>query len=443
VSPAHAGAKYIFLFIGDGMGVAQRNAAEMYLSGMRKIQGDKEEREFQLVMNSLPVLGFIRTNSLSGVTDSAAAGTALATGRKVKNGVIAMNPDTGENFISVAEAVHRRGMKVGIVTSAFLQDATPAVFYGHASKRTERYKLGLQLADSGFEYFGGAGFNKPQGNNNKSRDLYGIAESKGYAIVKNLDEFPSLEKVIAIHPKLSGGYMPWVIDKPQSPSLADFVDYGIKRLDGYNGFFIMVEGGKIDLACHANDAAASVHETLAFDEAIARAVAFMESRPESTLIVVTSDHETGGMTLEPSKTTAEVLYRALSPRQGSYSTFEKRISPKKDAKITDYMDMAQKFFGSGVTLTPAIQSAFRLSMMPQNERKTAEPNYAKLYGPYDPFTMACVKEADAQAGITWTSYYHTGKDVPISAAGAGAELFSGEYENTGVRDRILAVLDGY
>ena len=164
---AEGTAKYIFLFIGDGMGTAQRNAAEMYLAGMREARGDVMPREAQLAMNVLPVQGFIRTDSLSGITDSAAAGTALATGHKAQNGAVAMNPKSGENFVSIAERAHRKGMKTGIVTSSFFQDATPAVFYGHAKKRTEHYSLGIQLTGSGYEYFGGGGFRNPKGSDKK------------------------------------------------------------------------------------------------------------------------------------------------------------------------------------------------------------------------------------------------------------------------------------
>ncbi|MDR1136991.1 MAG: hypothetical protein LBK91_01595, partial [Synergistaceae bacterium] len=100
----------------------------------------------------------------------------------------------------------------------------------------------------------------------------------------------------------------------------------------------------------------------------------------------------------------------------------------------------QKFFGSGVKRTPDVEHAFRVSMTAKNKRDALDPRHKKLYGPYDPFTMACVKEADGLAGIAWTTYYHTGKNVPISAIGAGAGFFSGEYENTGVYDRIIAAM---
>ncbi|MDR3164657.1 MAG: alkaline phosphatase [Synergistaceae bacterium] len=435
-------AKYIFLFIGDGMGTAQRNAAEVYLAGMREAQGDVAPREAQLTMNLLPVQGFIRTDSLSGVTDSAAAGTALAAGRKTQNGAVAMNPKSGENFVSIAQTARRMGMKTGIVTSSFLQDATPAVFYGHAKKRTEHYALGIQLIDSGYEYFAGGGFRNPKGRDKKSADLYGIAASKGYAVIRDLGKPPAAEKVIAVHPKASNGYMPWVIDERGGPSLADLVDYGIERLDGHDGFFMMVEGAKIDLACHAHDAASAVRETIAFDEAVGRAVKFMERRPEPTLIVVTGDHETGGMTLGSLEEMKNTVYDTLSFQQGSYSVFERRTASQKGEKMTDGVNAAKKFFGPWIIVTPDIEKAFKLSAMDTKKRKTAAANYDKLYSAYDPFTIACMASSNSYCGITWTTFSHTGKHVPVSAAGIQAELFAGEYENTGICDRILSAMDG-
>ncbi|MDR3279263.1 MAG: alkaline phosphatase, partial [Synergistaceae bacterium] len=432
-SEADAGAKYVFMFIGDGMGAAQRNAAEIYLGGARRAAGDDAPRDAQLVMNSLEQSGFITTDSLSGVTDSAAAGTALATGRKTINGAVAMDPKTGEKFTSIARMAHKMGMKVGIVTSAFLQDATPAVYYGNAPKRTDHYSLGTQLADSGFEYFGGGGFINPRGKDKKNRDLYEVAASKGYSVIKGTTDAPASGKVIAVHPRLSGGGMPWVIDRAAGPSLADFTDLGIKLLYGEDGFFMMVEGGKIDLACHANDAAASIYETIAFDEAVGRAVLFAREHPDDTLIIVTSDHETGGMTFDPNAVSGEALYAALSPRQGSYAAFERKISPKQGADIGPYLEMARSFFGPGVAKTPAVEKAFKSSMTAKKSRQSLDPQYKKLYGPYDPFTMACVKASDAAAGITWTTYYHTGKNVPVSASGgASSPDFTGEFDNTGI-----------
>jgi alkaline phosphatase len=331
-------------------------------------------------------------------------------------------------------------MKTGVVTPSFFQDATPAVFYGHAKKRTDHYSLGIQLTDSGYEYFAGGGFRNPKGRGKKNADLYDIASSKGYAVIRALGEPAAAGRVIAVHPKASNGYMPWVVDNRGGPSLADLVDYGIKTLDGQDGFFMMTEGGKIDLACHAHDAAAAVRETIAFDEAVERAYKFMETRPESTLIVVTGDHETGGMTLASLEHAENVVYDTLSTQQGSYSAVERRFSPKKGGKIADYAHSAKEFFGPWITVTPDIERAFKLSATDVNNRKTAEANYNKLYATYDPFTIACVDSSNARCGITWSTFGHTGKKVPVSAAGIKSELFAGEYENTGVYDRILSAM---
>ena len=436
-------AKFVFLFIGDGMGYVQRNAAESYLAGKRNAQGDAQVRTSQLLMNGLPVSGTIRTNSLSGVTDSGAAATALATGNKTINNAIGMNPKTGETFTSIARVAHNRGMKVGIVTSAFLQDATPVAFYGQTQKRTDHYALGLQLCESGFDYFGGGGFRNPTGRDKKSVSLLDVATKNGYTVTSDKAGIAALvpgHRTIAIHPKLSAGTMPWAIDGDEHGlPLSYFVRRGIELLQSNEGFFMMVEGGKIDLAGHANDAAATIHEVIAFDEALAVAMDFYHANPEETLIVVTSDHETGGMSMNTSIGPDE-FYRILSQQTGSYAAFERTISPKAGAKIDEYMVRAKKFFGDGVRTTEGVRNAFPMSMTAKDKRPAKDKDYKKLYGPYDPFTMACIREQNAAAGAAWTTFYHTGKDVAVTAVGIGAERFAGEYENTGVFDRLLEAM---
>jgi len=439
VTAAEGRARYVFLFIGDGMGVAHRDAAELYLAGKREFRGEAP-RAAHLAMNTLPVNGLVRTRLLSGIPDSAAAATAIATGRNVRNGVISMNPDTGERYQSIAAIARRSGMRIGIVTSIFLQDATAAAFYGHATSRGNRYDLGLQLIESGFEFFGGAGFSRPTGRDGNSRSLYDLAAARGYAIIRNLSENPSAEKVMAIHPNTRGGNMPWVIDDSRPPTLADFVDFGIKRLYGPDGFFMVVEGGLIDLAAHANDAATTIHEILALDDAVARALEFKRTRPYCTLIVVTGDHETGGMTFNAANINSVGFYRRLAMRQGSYARFERRISPNRNANLETYIRMAREFFGPFIYDTEAVRHAFRISMTPRERRAAVEPNYRRMFATYDPFTMASIKAADAAVGITWTTHFHTARDIPISAIGHGAELFAGEYGITEIFGKLLSAM---
>jgi alkaline phosphatase len=432
-SSAEAGARYVFFFIGDGMGAAQRNAAELYLAGMRSVIGDDAPRESQLAMNSLPEQGEINTSSKSGVTDSAAAGTALATGQKTTNGSIAMDGGGKGKFKSIAEIARENGMKVGIITTAFIQDATPAVFYAKAPKRTLYHAIGLQLTTSGFDYFAGGGF-REQAGGKKQESLIDAALASGYRVTSTLAEFQSLApggKAIAINPKTLSGYMPWAIDAGDGDiSLAAFVKKGIDMLDGDKGFFMMVEGGKVDLACHANDAASAIHEVIALDEAVLEALEFYRSRPDDTLIVVTSDHETGGMTLSSPHPDKVDFYRAMSRQRGSYSAFERKISPQSGAVIDRYLKNADDFFGGDIAATEAVRRAFADSMTPKKDRPVKDKDYQKRYGPYDPFTIACMREMNAAAGVSWSSFYHTGKPVPVSAIGAGSEAFAGVYDNT-------------
>lgn len=436
---ADAAAKYVFLFIGDGMGAMQRNAAEMYLAGLRDTKRDGTERTTQLIMNSLPTQAFIRTNSLDGVTDSAAAGTALATGQKTKNGTIAMDPTREKNLDSIAAIAKKNGMKVGIVTSAFLQDATPAAFYGHAPSRSQHYSIGGQLVESAFDYFGGGGFRNPTDKNKSRRSLLELAKERGYRIANTKAELLSLKPgagAIAIAPKLRAGSMPFAIDRdPADIGLADFVSKGIELLEGERGFFMMIEGGNIDIACHANDAAAAIHETIAFDDALGVAMKFYKAHPGETLIVVTADHETGGMNVATPPGEYKKLYAVLSAQRGSYAAFERTVSPGSGT-FDQLLANARKFFGDGLPAAETLRGGYRSSMIAPGKRPTKDSAYKRLYGPYDPFTMACVRETDARAGVSWTSFYHSGKAVPLSAIGAGAESFSGEYENAEVFHKL-------
>lgn len=445
-SAAEAGVKFVFLFIGDGMGAAQRNAAETYLAGERRLRGDETEREAQLAMNALPVQGAIRTNSLSGITDSAAAGTALATGHKTHNGAIGMNPKNGTKYPSIARIAQKRGMKVGIVTSAFLHDATPAAFYGHAEKRTMRETLIAQLTESGFDFFGGGGFKKPAAANKKSPAPRELATARGYRIADTEAAIRGLKpggKVIAIHPGVSAAYMPWAIDTGESGlSLADFTAKGIELLESDAGFFLMIEGGKIDLACHANDAGSAIREVIAFDRAIERALGFLAAHPLETLIVVTSDHETGGMTMSASPDEATAFYRAFSAQKGSYAAFERTVSPRGEAAYDKLLSRARAFFGAGLPSTQALREAFSVSMTPKDKRPTKDKAYKSRYATYDPFTVTSLREMNRAAGVTWTTFYHTGRDVPVSAIGAGAEAFGGEYENTEIFHKLEAAIEG-
>ena len=246
-------AKYVFLFIGDGMAEVQVAAA-----------GPEFER--------FPVRGRTTTHDIfRGVTDSAAAATAMATGHKTSSGVLGMNPLGTLSYASIAESARDAGYKVGIVTTVSLDHATPAAFYAKSARRDDYYGIARQIPASRFEYFGGGSLLKPE--------AFVLIATAGYAIVDDAATFRSLApgtppgsgKVVAVNAVLAGsGSMPYDIDRDSGDlSFADYVAKGIELLDGTAGFFMMAEAGKIDWACHANDAAAAIGEVRALDRAVA------------------------------------------------------------------------------------------------------------------------------------------------------------------------------
>ena len=283
--------KYVFLFIGDGMSLPQRQLAEQFVQ-------KTENRGLRI--NAMPYQAITTTHSANAfITDSAAAGTAFACGEKTNNGMLGVLPN-GDRLESVAEVAAKNGRKVGILTSVTINHATPAAFYAHNAGRGNAYEIGLDLVASGFDYFGGGGVD---GHNDTeaerySKSIYDLAKEAGYTVCRTESEIrglkPGTGKVLAAGNEAA---LPYAIDSTKGLRLPDFTKQAIELLDNPNGFFMMVEGGKIDWACHSNDGAAALFDTIEFDNAVAIAFEFAEKHPHDVLIMVTGDHETGALTL--------------------------------------------------------------------------------------------------------------------------------------------------
>ncbi|OHE67593.1 MAG: alkaline phosphatase, partial [Treponema sp. GWB1_62_6] len=443
--PSPAAAKYVFLFIGDGMSMSQVNAAEVYANAL----ASKDVNIKKLGFSKFPVAGLTTTyDAGSIITDSASAGTAIATGHKTLGGVINMDPTKTIPYKTIAEYARDAGMKVGIVSSVSIEHATPAVFYAKTPSRGNMYDIAVQLGKSGFDYFGGGGFNQPKGKNKDQPDAIELAKSAGYRFVNTRADFDALKpgagKVLAVNATLQdSSAMPYDMDRATDDlSLADYTSKGIELLsDDADGFFMMVEGGKIDWACHANDAGASIRDTLAFDAAVARAVAFAEKHPDETLIVVTGDHETGGMSIGFAGTQYTTFFDKIGPQKMSYVAFDAKVlkpykaaTAKGEAKLEDLVPAIEDAFGINVAALNQIQKeqlerAFMRSMGSETERSVKEEEYL-FYGGYEPLTVKITQILNQTAGIGWTSYSHTGVPVATFAKGAKQELFGGYYDNT-------------
>ena len=420
--------KYVFLFIGDGMSIPQRMTAEE----LARINTGKG-----LAINSMPHQALTTTRSAnSSITDSAASGTAIACGSKTNNGMIGMDPKGGR-LKSVAEVARDSGRKVGILTSVTLNHATPAAFYGHNRSRGNYYDLGLDLVESGFDFFGGGGIAECDNKKAKSYkgDIYEIAEGRGYTVVrKDMKALAALKpgcgKVIATG---ADGALMYNLDAPDSPRIADFTKKAIELLDNERGFFIMVEGGKIDWMCHANDAATVMAEVADFDNAVKVALEFARKNPRDTLVVVTGDHETGGLTMGFAGTAYNSYIDRLNAQKRSREAFnsasKKLAGGGKDIEFEDVIPLLSESFG--FVFDEDSESPLALSEAERGELEKAFGRWKKDVSK-GALSLAAAKILNNKAGLAWTSDAHTALPVETSAQGAGAEVFSGTIDNTDI-----------
>lgn len=433
-------AKYVFLFVGDGMAMPQLSAAEAYLSAK-----DGNEANFRkLAMSNFPAQGLTTTYSSNAlITDSAAAGTALATGFKTESGVISMDPTKEKELKTIAEMAKEAGKKVGIVSSVNLDHATPATFYSHAASRKNYYEINMEMAQSDFDYFAG-GMVRVDKTPEGEKSAHDVMAERGWTIATNREELLKADnstQVYAYNYGFVSNALKYDIDQTEEDvTLAEFTKKGIELLTGDEGFFMMVEGGKVDWACHANDAAASIKNTIAFDEAIQEAITFYNQYPEETLIIVTGDHETGGLTLGFAGTKYGSDYELIDNQTMSSEAFGHFVlKPFKeqygaDAKLEDLLPEIEKAYGltdySDYEMS-LLEDAFIQSMLERDQRDDSKGAFL-LYGGYEPLTITVTHIFNQRAGFAWTSYSHTGVPVPTFAMGVNQEMFNGYYDNTDI-----------
>ena len=273
--------KNIIFMIGDGMGLEQLSTA--WIVNNRHLN----------ITDNFPYVGLQWTYSASKlVTDSAAAGTALFTGSKTNNGMLAMSPD-GQPLETLPEYARSKGWKTGMSVVCRICDATPAAYAAHHANRDSLYSITSQMVDCGLDFISGGGLkwweNRPDG-----RDLTAEVEAKGYTFVKDLESLKAVEEgpVIALTAYTE---LPPALDRGTEHQEA--VLKALELLDdNKKGFFLMVEGSCIDDWCHANKVGFAVEEILDFDRTVG-AVLEWAAKDGETLVIVTADHSTGAMTL--------------------------------------------------------------------------------------------------------------------------------------------------
>lgn len=287
----------VILFVGDGMGPHQVSVANYVYY---KNTGEN------LCFYSLPTFSLVDTNNASGgVTDSAAAGTALATGKRTTNSVLGLNP-SGVPIKNVAEIAKELQKAVGIITDVAITDATPAAFVAHTNNRQNTKEISLAFLDLQPDVFMGMGlssFTKYGREQNKwdSRDLINEFSDLGYSINYNLSDLKktSNAKIVGLFQNIEYAFGRDSLYRTQ-PTLKDMTKKALEVLSqNENGFFLIVEAGWIDGSGHYNDIVGAIYDIFALNEAVKEALDFIQKDPD-TLIIVTADHETGGMSAVPS-----------------------------------------------------------------------------------------------------------------------------------------------
>ena len=415
--------KNVILMIGDGMGLAH------ICSGMYANQG-------QLTITNLKTCGFVRTQSANKfTTDSAASGTAYSTGKKTKNGALGMD-ENNQVIPNLPEKLSGYGYISGIVTTDNLDGATPAAFFAHQPERGMSKEIWADLPNSKLTFFSAGSyelFEKQAPNVQKEikKEFTIIEEPNDKAIKKSkkLGYLPTKSKTASVNEN-RGDFL------PSTTQMA--IDYLSSR--STNGFFLMVEGGKIDWACHGNDAATVFNEVKDMDDAIKVAYEFYKKHPKETLIVVTADHETGGIVLGTGKYALNL--KALQYQKHSADGLSRRISElrkSKGNKVT-WEDMKEflgeemgfwKQFPISWEQEKKLRDEFEQSFV-RNKVVFAESMYSKS----EPMAARAKEVMDQISMVGWVSGGHSAGYVPVFAIGAGSQLFGEKIDNTEIPKRI-------
>ncbi|MCK9192080.1 MAG: alkaline phosphatase [Sphaerochaetaceae bacterium] len=452
-------AKNIILLIGDGMSTAQIATADAYLGSLDGKIYD------QLSFEAFDHQGLTTTYSGSQlITDSAAAGTAIATGSKTYNGAISvdMNKNKLKSILAYAEDA---GKATGIVTTTRVTHATPAVFISNNVDRDAENEIALDESDSGVDYLAGGGYRYFVGKNNKEGlkskrtddlDVVEMMAQDGYTTFISEDETSDFlnynpkkgDKVLGL---FGYSHLDYAIDDANQPTLAQMTEKGIDLLSmDDDGFFMMIEAGRIDHASHANDAVTAIDDTLAFNDAVQVAIDYYNTDPENTLIIVTGDHETGGLTLGFAGTYYDSAFATLSGQTISYESYSynqfadyKASHTVNNCSLSDLESDVENYFGLtdlNDNERASLEAALKRSVAGEVIVGNTTQDYL-LYGGYEPFVMEITHILNNRAGIGWTSYSHTAVPVATFAQGPGSEQINGVFDNTDLFNFMVNVLN--
>lgn len=423
--------KYIFYFIGDGMGIAPAMASITY---SRNVLGEEKLP----LMFTFPHVGQVMTWSASSdVTDSAAAGTALATGHKTRNSMLGMDADSIP-VTSVATLLKQKGYGVGLVTNVAADDATPGAFYAHVPARWMREEIDRQFVGSGFEFLAGSALEGLYRDGKSTGVLEEYAKNDIDVIYDPSDRKSGRRTILLQKDPFQGGNTGYMIDSiPGMLTLPQMTRSCLDHLTESNpdSFFMMVEGGNIDHALHGNDALTAITEIYNFNNALEIAYEFLNEHPAETLIVVTADHDTGGISVGNEANGYVAHFDVLKNQKMSKEMFSdicKKMLKEGNPGGWESMQalLREKFgFWDTVPLTEG-ETNFLADLYGKVFEQKAGVDEKNLYNDFNAFASGVFRTLSQKAAVGWTSGAHTGNPVGVYAVGVGSENFGRFFNNT-------------
>ena len=454
------GKRNLIFMVSDGMGPTSLALTRGFRQHTQQLPFDDT-----LIIDQ-HLIGQSRTRSSSSlVTDSAAGATAFSCGKKSYNGAISVLPGF-EPCGSVMEAAKRMGYTTGLVVTTRITDATPAVFASHVRRREMEDDIAMQMVGEthplgrvvDLMFGGGRCHFLPNDTDHSCRgddtDVIELAEKAGWNYIDNRDDFDSLGTSVEL-PMLglfAGGDVPYEIDRrfqdKTYPSLKEMAKTALNALssatqDSEQGFFIMIEGSRIDHAGHANDPAAQVHEVLAYDQTIAAVLDFIEDSDVPTLMVSTSDHETGGLATARQLHSSYPEYKwfpgVLANSSHSSSWAASEYHSHLDTLGADSTELdAQSKKSTKSYLESLVSKGLGI-------HDTSDSELDELLSNPDSAAYTFADMISRRAQLGWSTHGHSGADVNIFASNPSwAEDLTGNHENTEVGEflrRYLGVED--
>lgn len=427
-------AKYVFYFIGDGMGLNPISVTEAY---NRSVLGN----DTPILMLNFPVVSYATSQSSSSdITDSAAGGTALATGHKTRNGMVGMDRDTVA-VESVAAELYRKGWGIGLVTTGAPDDATPGAFYAHQPNRGMYFEIGREAARSGYQFIAGSNWRGLRDGNGKSTGLEQMFAENNVATVRGVDKLNGVtsERIVLLNTDtVRTSTVGYTVDSiPGVLNLVDMTKACLAHLQrtSPDRFFMMVENGDIDHASHSNDGGGVVHEVLRLQEAIQVAYDFYKQHPDETLIVITADHNTGGIVLGNHFLHYEANLKTLDYQRISKDRFsEWCVGMLKEKRKISWEEMEKTLtdklgFWKEVKLTDAQTKRIKDEFVKTFIKRQIK-DHRTLYNVSNRFVDTVFDTFNDIAGIGFTTESHSGDFVPVIALGVDADRFNGLHDNT-------------